>query len=373
MKPQTGRQTVLALLLVGLISLGIVVLRPFVIPSTWAFIVAYLTWPIYERMCRISGNRRSTAALLMTGLLTLLLVVPMLLLTMPLRRESIAFGHEVATWFSDGPHTLPRQVSSIPWLGAWLQASLDDIMYEPSAWRAQLAQWGNRWIGMAALLAGGVGRNAVKLGFALLTLFFVYRDGKALLEQVRLGMEPYLGTRFEIYLAAIGDVCRSVVYGIVLSAIAQGALAGIGYWVAGVAAPLLLAILTALAALLPFGTPLVWVPASIALLINGEIWVGAGLLLWGVLVISSIDNIIRPLVISGRAHMPFLFVIISIVGGITAFGLVGLFIGPFVVATLLAVWREWQTELVADKDKSHENSHDGAEGANSREESTAKH
>lgn len=343
----SGKQAVLAFLLFALVALGYVVLRPFATPIAWAFIIAYVTWPLYERIRDVSGGRQSLAAFLMTAMLALGLVVPMLLLTMPLTREAIAFFRGMATWLADGHRTLPRALSTAPWLGAWLQTLLDDITHQPSAWRAELAQWGNHWIGEAAQLAGSIGRNAVGFGFALLTLFFAFRDGETLLEEIRRVLSPYLGKRLDTYLTAIGDVCRSVVLGIVVTAAAQGALAGIGYWAAGVGAPLLLAVLTGLAALLPFGTPLVWAPIGIVLLVSGDPWAGVGLLVWGTLVVSWVDNLIRPLVISNSGHMPFLLVIFSIVGGIAAFGLVGLFTGPFVVATLLAVWREWQAEPLA--------------------------
>ncbi len=347
MTTPTGKRTVLAFLLVGLLALGYLVLRPFVIPIAWAFIIAYVTWPLYERIRDALDSRRSVAALLVTAILALGFVVPMLLLTMPFTHEAIAFFRAMAAWLSDGHRTLPHALSSIPGLGAWLQALLDDITHEPSAWRAQLAQWGNRWIGEAAQLAGGIGRNAVKFGFAVLTLFFVFRDGETLLGQIRRALQPYLGKRLDVYLVAIGDVCRSVVLGIVVTAAAQGALAGMGYWAAGVGAPLLLAALTGLAALMPFGTPLVWAPVGIVLIVSGDTWAGIGLLLWGALVVSWIDNLIRPLMISSSGHMPFLLVIFGIFGGISAFGLVGLFIGPFVIATLLAVWREWQAGPIA--------------------------
>lgn len=340
-----GKRAVHALLLTGLLTLGVVVLRPFLIPVAWAFIIAYVTWPAFDGVRSVTGNRRSLSALVMTLIVTLGLVVPMLLLTMPLMRETISFFKQMAAWFSNAHDSLPRSVASVPWVGAWLQAWMDEIVHEPSLWRAQLTQWGNRWIGDAARLAGGLGRNVVKFGFALLTLFFAYRDGETVLDQVRRSLRPYLGDRLDAYLCAIGDVCRSVVQGIVLTAAAQGALAGIGYWAAGVAAPLLLAMLTAVAALLPFGTPLVWAPAGIALIVGGHLWPGVGLLLWGALAVSWIDNVIRPFVISSSGHMPFLLVIFGIVGGVLAFGLIGVFIGPFVIATLLAVWREWLADL----------------------------
>lgn len=357
-----GKRVVHALLLVGLVALGFVVVRPFLIPIAWAFIIAYATWPIFDRLAGALGNRRAVAALLTTALLAVGLVVPMLLLTGPLARECVAFGREMAAWLSNGRTSSAAATVSIPWLGRWLQALVDDMAREPEVWRAQLTQWGNHWIGVAAQFAGSLGRNSVKFGFALLTLFFAYRDGEALLEQVRRSLRPYLGGRLDVYLAAIGDVCRSVVQGVVLTAAAQGALAGIGYWAAGVGAPLLLAILTALAALLPFGTPLVWAPAGIALVVSGHTWAGVGLLLWGMIVVSWIDNIIKPLVISSAGHLPVLLVIFGVVGGVLGFGLVGIFIGPFVVATLLAVWREWQLDLEAGEDEGNspvESNHEG--------------
>ncbi|MGN6667432.1 MAG: AI-2E family transporter [Trinickia sp.] len=368
-----GKLAVHAVLITGLVTLGVMVLRPFVVPVAWAFIIAYVTWPIYERMRRAMGNRRSLAALLMTAILTLGLMVPMLLLTLPLTHEALAFWRETAAWFSDGHRALPHPLNSIPWLGAWLQALLDDITHEPSAWRAQLAQWGDRWIGEAAQLAGGIGRNAVKFAFAVLTLFFAYRDGKRLLDDIRHALKPYLGRRLDVYLGAIGDVCRSVVLGIVLTAAAQGALAGIGYWAAGVDAPLLLATLTALAALMPFGTPLVWAPIGIVLLANGNVWAGIGLLIWGTVAVSWIDNVVRPLVMSSTAHMPFLLAVFSILGGIMAFGLIGVFVGPFVIATLLAVWREWQAGSVAVEGKPQWRSLDLKARSDSDKEQQAEH
>ena len=132
-------------------------------------------------------------------------------------------------------------------------------------------------------------------------------------------------------------------YGLVFAALAQGGMAGIGYWAAGLKAPLLLAVFTTLIALLPipFGTPLVWASIGLWLLLTGHPLPGIGLLLWGTLVVSWVDNLVRPLVISGVTRIPFLLVIFGVLGGLANFGLIGLFLGPVILAISLAVWREW--------------------------------
>jgi predicted PurR-regulated permease PerM len=121
-------------------------------------------------------------------------------------------------------------------------------------------------------------------------------------------------------------------------------VAGVGYWWAGLAAPLLLGAITAVVALLPFGTPFTWGPIGLWLILSGQTAAGIGLLLWGTLVVSWIDNLVRPLVISGATHIPFPLILFGVLGGLAAFGMVGLFVGPVVLAILMAVWREWLGE-----------------------------
>ena len=118
-------------------------------------------------------------------------------------------------------------------------------------------------------------------------------------------------------------------------------LAGLGYWVAGIAAPALWGVITALVSLIPFVGPVVWIGLSLGLLAHGETQAALGLFLWGALVVSWVDNLIRPLVISGPTRIPFLLVFLGVLGGLNAFGLIGLFLGPVLLAVSVAIWREW--------------------------------
>jgi Ca2+-transporting ATPase len=127
----------------------------------------------------------------------------------------------------------------------------------------------------------------------------------------------------------------------VLAATGQGLVAGIGYAVVGVKAPLLFGIITALLAMVPMGATLVWMPLAISLILTDQLWAGIGLMLWGILVISTVDNVIRPIVISGASRMPFLVILFGVLGGLSAFGVVGLFLGPVILSVLMAVWKAW--------------------------------
>jgi predicted PurR-regulated permease PerM len=340
----SGKHVVLALLLAGLVALGFLVLRPFLVPVAWALIISYVTWPAYSRLRRLLRESAGTSALLMTLLLTCACILPVLWLMKPLTEDLRDASRAIVAYFSDRPRDLPDFLARIPWIGSSLQAFLDHVEIDPPAIRSHLSGWANRWTSEIGDILGSAARNATKLGFALVTLFFAYRDGESLLNQIRQALRPFLGERLDDYLTAIGSMTRSVVYGIVLTAIAQAVLAGLGYWAAGVAAPVTLAGITALVALIPFGTPLVWVPVAVGLLFAGRTVAGVGLLLWGMLVISWVDNLIRPFVISSSARIPFLLVMFGVLGGLAAFGLIGLFLGPAILAVLMALWREWQTE-----------------------------
>jgi predicted PurR-regulated permease PerM len=179
----------------------------------------------------------------------------------------------------------------------------------------------------------------------------MYRDGEYFASQVERVLQQFFGeARIAHYLEAIGNTVKAVVYGIVLAALAQGTLAGLGYWVAGLPAPVLLALLTFLVGLVPFIVPFMWGSASVWLYLTGETTAAIGLALWGLTAVSWIDNIVRPLVISGATRIPFLLVLFGVLGGLAAFGLVGLFIGPVILAVLMAIWREWLAEKRSQKE-----------------------
>jgi predicted PurR-regulated permease PerM len=336
-----ARRVILGLLLGGLFVLGYLVLSWFVVPALWAAILAYVTWPAYAWLRRLLRGYAMSSALLMTLMLTAAFVLPLLWLTALLQAEFVVGYQSVSAYLAEGTHRPPEFILRLPWIGDHVQGLLNRFATDPGALRTQLASWAQQWLGDLGDLVGGVAQNAVKLAFAVLTVLFIYRDGENLLDQVRRVLRRFLGWRIDGYIAAIGNTTKAVLYGLVLTAFAQGLLAGIGYWFAGVRAPVLFGAVTALIALLPFGTPFVWGSLGAWLLLTGKTLEGIGLLLWGTLVVSWVDNLIRPLVISSATHIPFLLVIFGVIGGLASFGLIGMFLGPVIVAVLMAVWREW--------------------------------
>jgi len=335
------RRVILAVFLGGLLLLSYQVLHHFFVPVAWAGILAFVTWPLYRRLKRLAPELPSLTAAAMTVGLAAAFVAPALWLIAVLRTEVVAAYDMVREALSVSTIELPPFVLQIPWLGEQLQALIDRVANDRAALRTELLQLLDPWLGKIGVVAGGVGQFVANMAFALLTVFFFYRDGDRLVDQAQSILRRFLGYRAYGYVDAVADTTKAVVYGIVLTALVQGALAGLGYWVAGLKSPALLGALTALIALIPFGTPFVWGSAGVWLLLTGQTFAGVGLLLWGALVVSSVDNLIRPLVISSATSIPFLLVMFGVLGGLVAFGPVGLFLGPVVLAVLLGVWQEW--------------------------------
>ncbi len=338
-----GRMT-LAAFLAGLLIMSHQVLHLFLVPVAWALILVYVSWPIHRRLRSLLHPYAGLSAFLMTLILALVFVVPVLWVIVLLRGEVPVVYAQVVESLHEGPSILPPSLVRLPWVGPELERLLSLVAEDPAGLRDQVLVWLNPLREGALQLLGDIGANSLKFGFAVLSAFFFFRDGDRLLEQTRRLLLGLLGARAESYLVAIGDTTRAVLYGLVLTALFQGALAGAGYAVAGLQASILLGVLTAVFALIPFGTPLVWGGVSLWLYLTGEVLAATGLALWGALVVSQIDNLLRPLVISSATRIPYILVLFGVLGGIAAFGLVGLFLGPIVIAVLLAVWHEWIIE-----------------------------
>ena len=337
------RRVLVAALILGIVLLTFSVLQPFIVPLIWGAILAYVSWPLQQRLGRAFRGRSGLAALVTSLLVTLAIVVPLIWLILMVRVEAVTAYAKVQTFLASNP-SLPPALRDLPWIGTWAQDMLQQLSADPTAIREQLVLTLEQSSVEVSKLIGGVGRNVAKLFFAVLSMFFLLRDGPRLLREARAILEAILGPRVHDYLDAIGATTQAVVYALILGAIAQGTVAGIGYFFAGVEAPVLMGALTVLIALIPFGAPLVWGSLALWMLVNGHVGHGIFLLVWGVLVVSWVDNLVRPMVISNATRMPFLLVVFGVLGGVLAFGLVGLFIGPVLLAVSLAIWREWLEE-----------------------------
>jgi predicted PurR-regulated permease PerM len=336
------RPLLLAILLVGLALLCLLILAPFITSIVWAAILAYASWPLYRRLRRMLHGYRTIAALLMTLILGCAVVLPVLWILVLVQGELITAYQALTRYLAQGPQAVPNFLARIPWLGQKIQETMNQYATDPSELTQRLSAWLLSWASQLGRIMSSVGRNVVRLTLTLLTLFFFYRDGETIATQAEQVIEGFFGDRLNPYVMTAAKMTRAVVYGLLVTAIAQGVLAGIGYALLGVTAPVLLGFLTGVLSIVPLiGTASVWVPVGIYLLSVGLVWKGIVMLVWGAVLVYPADNVLRPILISNATRVPFLIVMFGALGGLEAFGLVGIFTGPVVLAIAMAIWREW--------------------------------
>ena len=181
----------------------------------------------------------------------------------------------------------------------------------------------------------------LQLALAVLVAFFLYRDGEAAAAKIERMTSRIGGSRGRHLLTVAGSTVTSVVYGILGTALAQGLVAGIGFLIAGVPGAALLGFATFLLSVVPVGPPLIWIPAAIWLFVQGFTGWAIFMGLWGLLVISMVDNVLKPMIISRGSHLPFMLVLLGVLGGVAAFGFVGIFLGPTLLAVGYRMVNEW--------------------------------
>jgi len=340
-----NRQILSLVLLAVMVGFGVYIIKPFFASLAWATILAFVTRPVNQKLISLCCERNTIAATISTILLIVLLVVPVLFLLTHLQRELADLYRELSNKFVEKQLALPSVIANIPVIGPSINDALVDLWNDPEIRKQKLNDWLEPWVREFAGIVGKIGRSLAQFALAAIALFFFYRDGDQTLEQMRKGLRKIVGDPADRYFDAVGVTTRAVVSGLLVSALTQGLIAGAGYAFIGVSAPILLGALTALAALVPFiGTLMVWGPISLWLLLSDQIVSGIVLLAYGTLIINPTDNIIKPLLISNATDIPLVIVLFGVMGGLIAFGFVGLFLGPLILSVLLAIWREWLDE-----------------------------
>lgn len=336
------RRFALVILVILIGGACLAILRPLLALITWAAILAYVSWPLYRVVRRPFGRLQNAAAFCMTVLLTCAVILPVLWLSVLISGELISAYRTFAAYLDEKPTILPAFIHAIPWLGDQAQQQIDHLSGEPAALSKEIAGWIQSWASEITDLVGGVGRGIGKLLLVMLLVFFIYRDGEHIRDQSRRVITRVFGDRLDSYVVTAGVMTRAVLYGFLATAFAQGLIAGLGYAILSIHGSVLLGAVTGVLSVVPvLGTALVWGPLSAYLLITGHIWKGIILLMWGMLLVHPTDNVLRPLLISSAAHVPFIIVMFGVIGGIAAWGLVGVFVGPVVLAIGLAIWRNW--------------------------------
>jgi predicted PurR-regulated permease PerM len=275
----------------------------------------------------------------MTCLLAALVLGPLVIVAASLGENTTHLARAIQQWAAAGPHEPPAWLSRLPLIGERLQAywSAFDTGKLVAYLRDLAAPLSRLALGTGLALGQGV----LYLALGVLITFFLYRDGLDVAAHLRAGMERIAGARAHHLLAIAGNTVKGVVYGIIFAALAQGVMAGLGYWIAGVPGPFLLGLVTCILALIPWGPPLIWIPATVWLFREGHPGWAVFMGIWGITAISSIDNILRPYLISLGSRLPFLLTLLGVVGGVLRFGIIGVFLGPTLLAVGYALLSEW--------------------------------
>jgi predicted PurR-regulated permease PerM len=332
------------LLTFALILLALWIAGDFVTPVGWAAIIAIATWPVYAPFASHLSERRRPilAPLLFTVLVGLLLFAPIALATQQIAQQSEMI-FSLMTQARDQGMPVPSSIGQFPIAADFLQQWWRDNLTEPRA----AAGWFDRFNAQAAAdwikaLGGQLLHRTFMFLISLLALFVILRNAEWLAARTLETAERVFGDPAERLAQKMVGAVRGSVNGTVVVAILEGILIGIAYAIAGVPYWALFALLTTAFAMLPFGAWIAFTVAALTLLLSGGSVLAAALVFgWGAFVMLVGDHFIWPTLVGGAARLPFLFALIGIFGGLQTFGLIGLFVGPVIMAALLTVWREW--------------------------------
>ena len=329
------------IIMLSLLGACLWVLAPFWSALFWAAVLAFASWPLMRLLTRLLDGRATTAALILTGSWMLLVAVPLVLLGFNLAshvREAEALARSLQ---AEGLPSPPDWLNGVPLIGQRLNEIWISIDQQGAALfaslRPYLGEVGNWVLARSAQMGAGV----IELVLSLVLVFFFYRDGPKLALLFEHALERLIGERAAHYRQLIAGTVQRVVNGVIGTAAAQAILALIGFLIVGVPGAVALAILTFGLSLIPMGPPLLWLPISGWLAYHGNYGQAVFLVAWGTFVVSGVDNVLKPYLISRGGNLPLVVVLFGVFGGLLAFGFMGLFLGPVLLAVAFSLIEDW--------------------------------
>lgn len=327
------------------------VLKPFYGTILWGLVVAILFNPLNMRLRKALGQRKGLASIATVVLVIVIVILPLILVSAALGQQASGLYRMVQSGELDFALYLQRILDAMP---SWIRELLNYFgLTDLASAKSKVTEILGQASQLIAAKAVGIGLGAfdfaVGLGVMLYLLFYLLRDGEGLLTRVKHSV-PLAAEQKTILLERISLVVRATVKGGVTVAVVQGVLGGLAFWLLGIPAPLLWAVIMAFLSLLPaIGAAFVWAPVAFYLLAIGSIWQGLFLIGYGVLVIGLVDNLLRPILIGQSTRLPDYIVLISTLGGIEIFGLQGFVIGPLIAAIFMVSWEIFRkTDVEAD-------------------------
>jgi predicted PurR-regulated permease PerM len=334
---QIARIALISLLIVGCFF----VLRPFMAAVLFAAVFCVFTWPLYQRVWLRLGRRDSLAAVTMTVFLSIAVILPMAYLATNLAESAAILIDEAQVTLKNLQPQAPEWIANLPLVGGQLAESWQRAVVSHEELMKLLSQYAEparKFVLQAVQMMMGGFLQMLLVAFVA---FFFYRDGRRLANGIVLIVRRLGGELGEEMLALSCNTVKGVMLGIFGTALAQSTVALFGFWLAGAPMPMLLALATFFLSVIPIGPPLVWGGTALWLYNHGDHGWAIFLALYGLLAISTVDNIIKPILISHSSHLPLLLVVLGVLGGAIAFGFIGIFLGPTLLAVGLTLISHW--------------------------------
>jgi predicted PurR-regulated permease PerM len=341
---QTLTLVVLAILILGCFF----VLQPFLTAIIWAAILCATLWPLFLWTSESLGGRRGAAAGLLVLLITITVLAPFVVVGVTIAENAAHVGELVHKIIEEGPPPPPAWIAALPLIGEQAAATWSMFTHDT----ARLLDEARKYVDPARkfLVSGGatVLGAFFQLALSIFIAYFFLRDGEAVVARLRAAVDRIAPVRGRRLADITAVTVRSVVLGILGTALAQGVLTGIGLAIAGIKVAPLLGLAAFFLSPVPIGTGFVWIPVGVWMIAQGDTGWGIFVLVWGAVVVSSIDNFVKPMIISRGSDLPFVLVLLGVLGGVIAFGFIGVFLGPVLLAVGYALVKQWAVDTNAD-------------------------